>query len=733
MVAVDRTDWMDLLGLSDGEVPRLLVLEPTWWRTRTAASRLGRFEAVRELGMPDLWLGWSGGAPVAFSTAYGASRVVEPLHALGSCGTPVVVQVGACSALQPTVRRFRVVAATCLIAVAGLTGCSTGSSDDVAGKPAARGSSAESDAFPVTVEHALGTTRITQEPSRVVTLGWSDQDVALALGGVDARIAAHAVRAEDGTTRIEASLTPVVPAALAQAAPALADLAALDAPLALTGTLELSPAQANAGESLVIAALASGDAERAKAALDRLRAQVGETEAVGNLTGMLRMAQLDPDGAREQFAAVAKAFPNSTAARMNLARLLAQQGRTAEAERTLTDMLAAEPANDQALSALVGLLLQDNRIGRAVAVVEAARTAAPTNIALTAVLADLYVRSGEAAKALTLLDGSIRGQTPPPALVGARARAQVATGAKAEAKETYRSILAANPGDFDARQRLVELHLEDKELDQARGVLRDGLRASPGNIGMLQALVSIEQRAGGLDAALAAADQLKRDPANMPAAAALRGDVYMSQRRFADAATAYAAEMKAAPSSALALRAAAALSASGAPDRAAEGLRAWLAQSPEDADAAQVLASLDIAAKRYPAAERALETVLAKRPNDAVALNNLAWVLQLRGDERARATAQRAYNLAPSPESADTLGWVMTARGDAGGAVGLLRQASQARPGNPTIQFHYAQALNATGQTEEAVKALTAVVNAPGEFEDKPAARTLLQQLSGRR
>ena len=60
------------------------------------------------------------------------------------------------------------------------------------------------------------------------------------------------------------------------------------------------------------------------------------------------------------------------------------------------------------------------------------------------------------------------------------------------------------------------------------------------------------------NAALAAADQLKRDPANMPAAAALRGDVYMSQRRFADAATAYAAEMKAAPSSALALRAAAA-------------------------------------------------------------------------------------------------------------------------------------------------------------------------------
>lgn len=106
---MDRTEWMDLLRLSDDEVPRILVLEPTWWRRRTLADRLRGFDDVRELGMPDLWLGWRGSLPVAFSTAYGASRVVEPLHALGTCGTPVVVQIGPCSALQPHVRRGDVV------------------------------------------------------------------------------------------------------------------------------------------------------------------------------------------------------------------------------------------------------------------------------------------------------------------------------------------------------------------------------------------------------------------------------------------------------------------------------------------------------------------------------------------------------------------------------------------------------------------------------------------------
>lgn len=106
---MDRTDWMDLLGLLEDEVPRLLVLEPTWWRKKALNDRLGMLDGVRELGMPDLWLGWDEGLPIAFSTAYGASRVVEPIHALGTCGTPVVVQIGPCSALQPAVRRGDVV------------------------------------------------------------------------------------------------------------------------------------------------------------------------------------------------------------------------------------------------------------------------------------------------------------------------------------------------------------------------------------------------------------------------------------------------------------------------------------------------------------------------------------------------------------------------------------------------------------------------------------------------
>jgi iron complex transport system substrate-binding protein len=73
-----------------------------------------------------------------------------------------------------------------LAAAAGallLTGCSTGSTDSE-DKSASTSTKAEANAFPVTIEHAFGKTTIDKEPKRVATLGWTDQDHALALGVV---------------------------------------------------------------------------------------------------------------------------------------------------------------------------------------------------------------------------------------------------------------------------------------------------------------------------------------------------------------------------------------------------------------------------------------------------------------------------------------------------------------------------------------------------------------------
>lgn len=63
-----------------------------------------------------------------------------------------------------------------------LAGCTTGSTDE-SSTPRSQ-TKADAGAFPVTIEHAFGETTIEKEPTRVATVGWTDQDHALALGVV---------------------------------------------------------------------------------------------------------------------------------------------------------------------------------------------------------------------------------------------------------------------------------------------------------------------------------------------------------------------------------------------------------------------------------------------------------------------------------------------------------------------------------------------------------------------
>jgi iron complex transport system substrate-binding protein len=68
-----------------------------------------------------------------------------------------------------------------LLAVAVLaTSCSSDPADD--GEGAAASSGGSTGAFPVTVATAFGDVTVEEEPARVVALGWSDAETALALG-----------------------------------------------------------------------------------------------------------------------------------------------------------------------------------------------------------------------------------------------------------------------------------------------------------------------------------------------------------------------------------------------------------------------------------------------------------------------------------------------------------------------------------------------------------------------
>ncbi|MET9022658.1 iron-siderophore ABC transporter substrate-binding protein [Actinopolymorpha sp. NPDC004070] len=86
--------------------------------------------------------------------------------------------------------RRRLLAGIAAATALALTGCSTGPTSgggqtraaDTDTKADTKAGTAAAESFPVTIRHAFGETTIEREPKRVATLGWSDQDNALALG-----------------------------------------------------------------------------------------------------------------------------------------------------------------------------------------------------------------------------------------------------------------------------------------------------------------------------------------------------------------------------------------------------------------------------------------------------------------------------------------------------------------------------------------------------------------------
>ncbi len=78
-----------------------------------------------------------------------------------------------------SLRRPAIEAALTLSGALLLTACSSATPTSEGG-----GASGGGEGFPVTIEHAYGTTEVPEQPERVATVAWGNQDVALALGVV---------------------------------------------------------------------------------------------------------------------------------------------------------------------------------------------------------------------------------------------------------------------------------------------------------------------------------------------------------------------------------------------------------------------------------------------------------------------------------------------------------------------------------------------------------------------
>lgn len=511
--------------------------------------------------------------------------------------------------------------------------------------------------------------------------------------------------------------------------------------------LQLDPSQQGMHQILAAAALNRGDLAEATRELGLVPANMRDSELAGTIDATINLIRIDLTGARDAFETILKNHPNSLRARLGLARVAAMQGKSEEAERLFAEVLERDPSNAEALGRLLAAARSNTpRAPAARALLEKIQAAHPGDPSLAAAVASVLIATNEPATAVTLLESEpLRAHRSGSGVQMLLAEAYARQEKWNEAIAAARSGLAAEPENAFFRQQLAILTMRNGDPRGAEAILRVGLNAQPANPVLLGAYIQVIRQDRGLDAALETADRIARDPQTRPASLLLRGDLLMGAAppRAEEAAQAFAASYALAPSRELALRQAGAWAAAGKLPDAGKVLEAWLAREPNDAAAASALAQLEITMGQNEAAERRMAKVVAAQPADAISLNNLAWLMQAQADPaaeagkaklaEARLLAERAYFLSPSPETSDTLGWILARQGDAQAALPLLRAAVAAalarQSGDPGMFYRLAFALRATGQKQEAMQILEPVLAANVQFPDREAATKLLQEL----
>ena len=106
------------------------------------------------------------------------------------------------------------------------------------------------------------------------------------------------------------------------------------------------------------------------------------------------------------------------------------------------------------------------------------------------------------------------------------------------------------------------------------------------------------------------------------------------------------------------------------------------------------LAQIEWQLDKTAAAISRYESILAKHPEATEALNNLAWLYIDKNLDKAQLLAERAYYLDDQDyRILDTYAWILLQRNQSEAAIPLLKRALRAKPDDPTLLKHYAQAL----------------------------------------
>jgi len=158
----------------------------------------------------------------------------------------------------------------------------------------------------------------------------------------------------------------------------------------------------------------------------------------------------------------------------------------------------------------------------------------------------------------------------------------------------------------------------------------------------------------------------------------------------------------------------------------------WSKDHPGNAGAFAILGMLEESSGNNQKAADYYKKALQIQPAQALAANNLAYMMLQNGEnvDVALTLAQTARRGMPnSPTSADTLAWAYYYKGTYSFARDLLEEALKTDPNSATKQYHLGMVYSKLGDRNNAVDHLKKAISLKPDSPDAKAAQKALQGL----
>lgn len=368
--------------------------------------------------------------------------------------------------------------------------------------------------------------------------------------------------------------------------------------------------------------------------------------------------------------------------------------------------------NDQekALSSATEAVTEEQKSGRPkVGVVIPAQT----------LVARIYAERGEPAKALDEISLVLNARPSDPEALLLKDRCLVATGQGDKAAGDLEGLAQRYPNLPEPHALLGNIYLNQKQFDKAVAQYEILAKANPPDSRGFLGLQTVKLLSGHPQEAIQALQELSSknpgDPsvkfqlANFEVTAAglpQSGSRDARIKLLSDAADNYKDILKTNPKSGdLWLRLGVVQRSLSQPDAALASFEEAGKANPRSRDAFLNEAMLLDAMQRKKEAIDAYNKVLNLEPDNALALNNLAYLSAESGTnlDQAQTYAERAKKKAPnSPEVSDTLGYVYLQKNLNTQAAEIFRQNVAEHPDNASFRFHLAMALLKEGDKQGA-------------------------------